>query len=109
MTIDHTALREALNASIDAGEAYEADPSIKNYGLSERADMWLAEKFPPATIITLLDERATLLGRIAALEEGLTGAIDDLLDFAGARWSEYEGSQDDLVGEYRALLKGPTQ
>lgn len=42
--------------------------------------------------------------RVKELEAGLGDAIEDLLTLSHARWSEYLGSDDDLVGKYRALL-----
>lgn len=42
--------------------------------------------------------------RIAELEGSLRSAIADLVDMSNARWSEYEGTEDDLVGGYREVL-----
>lgn len=42
--------------------------------------------------------------RIEALENALRSAIADLVDMSNARWSEYEGTEDDLVGGYREAL-----
>jgi hypothetical protein len=58
-------------------------------------------------VVQRLPEReanARLIAAAPDLAEALANAIEDLLAMHGARLSEYEGTAEELVGEYRAVL-----
>jgi hypothetical protein len=61
----------------------------------------------------MLADVANELSRLNALKadllEALTEAVDDLLMFSNSRWSEFEGSDDDLVGKARAAIAKAVQ
>lgn len=55
------------------------------------------------------ESTTTQAQRLAELEAGIRDAVEELLSLSHVRWSEYEGTDDDLVGKYRALLSPPPQ
>ena len=50
------------------------------------------------------EANARLIASAPALLEALKEAVEDLVDFARSRGSEYEGTEDDLVGRYRTAI-----
>ncbi len=51
-----------------------------------------------------VDANARLIAAAPDLLEALQGAIDDIIQLSSARWSEVEGTEDELVGNYRAAI-----
>jgi hypothetical protein len=55
-------------------------------------------------ILFLIADHAAQALRIKALEDGVQCAIADLRQFAAGPRSDYEGTEEELVGDYIALL-----
>ena len=51
---------------------------------------------------------ARLIAASPDLLAALTDAVETILSLANARWSEFEGSDDDLVGQARAAIARAT-